>query len=253
MKYSTVIAEDEELLLQNLADKVNNSDTGFEVIGKAQTGEQAYALVEKYNPDLVISDIRMPVMDGIALLKKVHEFYPSTDFVITSGYSDFDYARSAIKYKAAEYLLKPIDPDELHDTLMKLRNKYLLAQEGYQEVFNNSTAGDTPQHIAEILRDYLIKNYNGDVNLNMIAYNMNYSSSYLTKIFAAQYDCTPGKYLINLRMQKAQQLLLHNPALSVKQIGDIVGYHDQAYFSRIFKKYCSVSPAEYRGEDDSES
>ena len=253
MKYSVVVAEDEELLLQNLIDKINGSDTGFEVAGSAQTGEQAYELVEKLNPDLVVSDIRMPVMDGISLLKKVHEFYPSTDFIITSGYSDFEYARSAIKYHATEYLLKPIDPDELHDTLMKLRSKYLLAQESYHAVFNKDTAGDSPARIAEILRDYLVINLSGDVNLNMIAYNMNYSSGYLTKIFVAQYDCTPNKFLINLRMQKAQQLLSHDPALSVKQIGDIVGYHDQAYFSRIFKKYCGVSPAEYRGEDDSES
>lgn len=253
MKYSVVVAEDEELLLNNIIEKINSSDTGFEVAGSAQTGEQAYALVEKLNPDLVVSDIRMPVMDGITLMKKVREFYPSIDFVITSGYSDFEYARSAIKYQASEYLLKPIDPDELHDTLMKLRNKYLLAQQNYQAVFNHDTAGDSPSHIAEILRDYLVHNYNGEINLNLIAYNMNYSSGYLTKLFVTQYDCTPSKYLINLRMQKAQQLLSHDPALSVKQIGDIVGYHDQAYFSRIFKKYCGVSPAEYRGEDDSES
>ena len=85
-----------------------------------------------------------------------------------------------------------------------------------------------------------------DINLNLIAYNMNYSSSYLTNLFVARYESSPSKYLINLRMQKAQHLLLHNPTLSIKQIGDAVGYHDQAYFSRIFKKYCKVSPAEYR-------
>lgn len=253
MQYSVIVAEDEELLLQNLISKIEQSGTGFEVVGSAQTGEQAYALVEKLNPDLVISDIRMPVMDGITLLKKIREYYPSMDFIITSGYSDFEYAKSAIKYQAFAYLLKPIDPDELQETLLKLRNKYLLVQSDYQAIFNQNTADSSPAHIAEVLRDYLIHNYNKNVNLNLIAYSMSYSSGYLTKIFVAQYGCSPSRYLISLRMQKAQQLLSHNEVLSVKQIGDIVGYHDQAYFSRIFKKYCGVSPAEYRGSSEEES
>jgi len=252
MQYSVVVAEDEELLLQNLISKIKQSETGFEVVGSAQTGEQAYALVEKLNPDLVISDIRMPVMDGITLLKKVREYYPSMDFIITSGYSDFEYAKSAIKYQASAYLLKPIDPEELHETLLKLRNKYLLVQSDYQAIFNQNTADSSPAHIAEVLRDYLIHNYNKNVNLNLIAYSMSYSSGYLTKIFVAQYNCSPSRYLISLRMQKAQQLLAHNETLSVKQVGDVIGYHDQAYFSRIFKKYCGVSPAEYRGSTEEE-
>lgn len=249
MKYRVIVAEDEILLQQNLIQKIEQSDTGFEVVGAAQTGDQAYALVEKLNPDLVISDIRMPVMDGIALLKKIREFYPSTDFIITSGYSDFEYAQSAINYQAFAYLLKPIDPKELRETLLKLKNKYLLAQSDYEAIFNQNTAGNSPAHIAEILRDYLIHNYNKNINLNLIAYNMSYSAGYLTKIFVSQYECSPSKYLINLRMQKAQQLLTHNENLSIRQIGEVVGYHDQAYFSRIFKKYCGVSPAEYRGEE----
>ena len=246
MKYSCIIAEDEELLLQNLVKKVEQSDAGFSVAGTAQTGFQAYELIEKTNPDLVISDIRMPVMDGIALLKKVREQYPQIDFIITSGYSDFEYARSAIKYQAAEYLLKPIDPEELNASLHKLKTKYMLNQSTLEDIFNQDTAAHSPAQIADILKEYLVRHYMEDINLNLIAYNMNYSSSYLTKLFVARYESSPSKYLINLRMQKAQHLLLHNPTLSIKQIGDAVGYHDQAYFSRIFKKYCKVYPAEYR-------
>lgn len=249
MDYHVIVAEDEELLLQNLIKKIKLSDTNFEVSGAAQTGEQAYALVEKYNPDLVISDIRMPVMDGITLLKKVKEYFPNTDFILASGYADFKYAQSAIEYQATAYLLKPIDSDALKTVLLKLRNKYLATQNNYQSIFNQSIANNTPACIAELLRNYLIQNYDSNINLNLIAYNMNYSAGYLTKIFVSQYDCSPSKYLIQLRMQKAQQLLLHNQHLSIRQIGDMIGYHDQAYFSRIFKKYCEISPAEYREKE----
>ncbi len=246
MKYSCIIAEDEELLLQNIIQKVEQSDAGFFVAGAAQTGFQAYELIEKTNPDLVISDIRMPVMDGIELLKKVREQFPQMDFIITSGYSDFEYARSAIRYQATEYLLKPIDPEELNAALQKLRTKYMLNQSSFEDIFNQNTASHSPAQIAHILKEYLVRHYAEDINLNLIAYNMNYSSSYLTKLFVARYNSSPSKYLINLRMQRAQHLLLHSPNLSIRQIGDAVGYHDQAYFSRIFKKYCRMSPAEYR-------
>ena len=75
----------------------------------------------------------------------------------------------------------------------------------------------------------------------------NYSPSYLTKIFCQVYGCTPSKYLITLRMSHAQRLLVHEPGLSVKQIGEMCGYHDQGYFSRIFKKHTGKSPLEFRG------
>ena len=108
----------------------------------------------------------------------------------------------------------------------------------------------TPSQIASVLRDFIIKNYSDDINLNLIADSMNYSPGYLTKIFCQAYDCTPTKYLINLRMHRAQKLLLNEPSLSVRQIGEMCGYHDQGYFSRIFKKHTGKSPLEFRGEND---
>lgn len=249
MKYTVVIAEDEELLLHNLVKKVETTETDFVVAGTAQTGIQAYELVKKLHPDLVITDIRMPVMDGIALIKKIQENYPLTDFIITSGYSDFEYTKSAIQLKVTEYLLKPVDPDELKAALQQLSNKYRLQQSSFEDIFNPSTTRNSPAQIAGILKDYIATNYCLDINLNLIAGSMNYSSSYLTKIFYKQYNCSPSKYLISQRMQKAQQILLHNPELSIRQVGESVGYHDQGYFSRIFKKQVGSSPLEYRERD----
>lgn len=246
MKYSVVVAEDEELLLHNLVKKVEASDTDFEVVGTAQTGTQVYELVKKLNPDLVITDIRMPVMDGITLIKKIRENYPLIDFIIISGYSDFEYTKSAIQLKVSEYLLKPVDTEELKVALLKIRNAYKLQQSAFEDIFNPSTTRNTPAQIASILKDYISIHYCLDINLNLIAGNMNYSSSYLTKIFDKQFNQSPSKFLISLRMQKAQQLLLHNPELSIRQIGESVGYHDQGYFSRIFKKQVGLSPLEYR-------
>lgn len=247
MKYTIVVAEDEELLLNNLIQKIQRADQDFEVVGKAQTGSQAYELIEQLTPDVVITDIRMPVMDGITLLTKVREQFPLTKFIITSGFSDFDYARSAINLKVSDYLLKPIDPDELKTVLLKIKKEFQITKSSYDEVFNPGTTRMSPAQIAALLKDFLVENYAQDINLNLIANNLNYSPSYLTKIFCQVYDCTPSKYIINLRMSQAQKMLQHNPELSIRQIGEITGYHDQGYFSRIFKKHTGKSPIEFRG------
>jgi YesN/AraC family two-component response regulator len=246
MKYTVVVAEDEELLLNNLIKKVETSNTEFEVVGKAQTGIQAYDLIKQLSPDLVITDIRMPTLDGIELIRKTRESFPLTDFIITSGFSDFEYTKNAIHLQVAEYLLKPIDPDELKSALIQIGNKYKVQQNSFHDIFNPTTTHNTPAQISEILKDYIMKNYCEDINLNLIANNMNYSSSYLTKIFYKQYNCSPNKYLISLRVQKAQQLLLRNTEMSIRQIGESVGYIDQGYFSRMFKKQVGISPLEYR-------
>ena len=251
MTYTVIVAEDEELLLTNLVQKIQKADPDFLVAGTAQTGDQALALealelIKSREPDILITDIRMPVMDGITLLTKVREQFPFTKFIITSGFSDFEYAKKAITLKVSDYLLKPVDSEELKEALSKIKQEFQIAGNDYEEVFNARTAAMTPTQIATLLKDFIVKNYSEDINLNLIADNMNYSPSYLTKIFCQVYGCTPSKYLITLRMSHAQRLLVHEPGLSVKQIGEMCGYHDQGYFSRIFKRITGVTPGDWR-------
>ena len=105
MQYEVIIAEDEELILNNLIQKVN-AHPAFKVIGSAQTGTDALNLVKEHSPILLMTDIRMPVMDGMELLSRVREHYPDIRFIIISGFSDFEYAREALHLKVYDYLLK---------------------------------------------------------------------------------------------------------------------------------------------------
>ncbi len=246
MHYSIVVAEDELLLLNNLIQKINATGLFFEVVGFAQTGIQAYELIEEHQPDLLITDIRMPAMDGLSLIQKVRSYYPDIDCVIVSGFSEFEYAKKAIRYQVTDYLLKPIDTDALYDTLLALQNKYLSRDQNYKEIFCHDLSGKSSHEIALGLQTYMLDHYNEDFKLSDIAEQMNYSSSYLSKIFIQEFGCSPSKYLISLRIQKAQQLLKHNRELSVRQIGEAVGYPEQGYFSRIFKKHVGTSPVDCR-------
>ena len=129
MNYTVVVAEDEELLLNNLVQKIKKIDSDFEVIGTAQTGKQAYGLIEELSPDVIITDIKMPVMDGLELLTKAREHFPLTKFIITSGFSDFEYAKNAISLKVTDYLLKPVDTEELTSALLRIKKRISNYQE----------------------------------------------------------------------------------------------------------------------------
>lgn len=245
MQYEVVIAEDEELILHNIIQKIN-AHPSFHVVGNAQTGARALELIKETLPTLLVTDIRMPVMDGMELLSKARELYPDMKFIIISGFSDFEYAREALHLKVYDYLLKPVSQEDVDDVLTRLHKDLKLQEEDYVSYFSEDYAHIDPAKMAELLHDFITTHYQHPLNLNVIAQTMNYSQSYLTKIFLHEYDCTPIKYLNQIRLQKACHMLLHSPALTINQIAELTGYEDQAYFSRIFKKNTGVSPMQYR-------
>lgn len=245
MQYEVVVAEDEELILHNIIQKIN-AHPAFNVIGGAQTGVQALELIKEKVPTLLVTDIRMPLMDGMELLTKARELYPDMKFIIISGFSDFEYAREALHLKVYDYLLKPVSQDDVSEVLTRLHKDLKLQEDDYLSYFSENYEHIAPAKIARLLHDFITTHYQRPLNLSVIAQTMNYSQSYLTKIFLQEYDCTPMKYLNQIRLQKACHLLLHSPELTINQIAELTGYEDQGYFSRTFKKNTGISPMQYR-------
>ncbi|NLO99724.1 MAG: response regulator [Clostridiaceae bacterium] len=114
-----VIAEDKPLILRSIKSKIESFSGEIEVVGEATNGQDALSLIEELEPDIVFTDIRMPVMDGLQLVAKAREKYDELHFVIISGYDDFEYARQALKLRVSDYLLKPVKQTELNDILEK--------------------------------------------------------------------------------------------------------------------------------------
>jgi YesN/AraC family two-component response regulator len=242
-----VVAEDEELILNDIIKKIQQIDPVFMVVGAAQNGKQALEMVEECSPDLLLTDIRMPVIDGLELLKNISLNYPYIKTIIVSGYSEFEYAKHAIKYGVTDYLLKPLEPEELRKALTKIR----ISLEAEACFLNNKIAknvpGDkSPDEIAAMVIQFIKENFTHNINLNSLAENFNFNASYLSKLFKKYYDETPVRYLANLRIHEAKHLLRSRPELDIKSVGELVGYSDPFYFSRIFKHITGKSPSEYR-------
>lgn len=121
--YTLLLVEDEYSVRKAIINTINWGDLGFKIIGEAENGLEALDIVERYNPDVIITDIRMPFMDGIDLAKAVREINPITKIVFLTGFNDFDYAISAIKLNVIEYLSKPITAEKMKDTLTSIKQK----------------------------------------------------------------------------------------------------------------------------------
>lgn len=126
---NVLIVDDESIVREGLKNVINWASLGFCICSDASTGEEAIEKIAKYNPNLVLLDIRMPVMDGIELMDKVRSSGFTGDFIILSGYSDFKYAQTALHYGVSFYLMKPIDEVALEKAVLTIRDKIIKNQE----------------------------------------------------------------------------------------------------------------------------
>ena len=120
--YRIILVDDEEEVRQSIIRKIDWTGAGFCVVGDAENGEEALEKVEALEPDLILTDIRMPFMDGLSLAERVRQKYPSVKIVIFSGYDDFEYAKQAIKLNVTEYILKPVNVEELTAILKRIKS-----------------------------------------------------------------------------------------------------------------------------------
>jgi Response regulator containing CheY-like receiver domain and AraC-type DNA-binding domain len=243
MGYRCVVAEDEAPIRRNIIKNISELNMGFTVVGEAMDGGSAVKLVQENAPQLVITDIQMPVLSGIELASRISSASPEVKIIIISGYSNFEYAQQAIRYNVKDYLLKPVSAKDLQSSLTKIK---LLLDSEFSDFCNQDGDFLKPAEIVALVEMYIQKNFRKSISIKEIAENLNFSVDYLSHIYKDSTGQSPIKYLIALRMNEAKRLLSVNNELSVKSIGKLVGYDDQYYFSKLFKKVTGVYPSEYK-------
>ncbi|MNO32115.1 putative response regulatory protein [compost metagenome] len=131
--YKLLLVDDERLILEGISQVVDWEQAGTELVGTARNGIEALEQIERLSPDIIITDISMPGLDGLGLVERCSERYPGLKFVMLTGYKDFDYARSAMQHGVRHYLLKPCNEQQIHEALTELVHD--LDEEGRREQF----------------------------------------------------------------------------------------------------------------------
>ena len=251
-----IIAEDERILRKGLILTTDWKSLDCEVVGEAENGLEALDLFKTKKPDLLITDIRMPLMDGLELIEKCRPLH-SADYIIMSGYSDFSYAKKAIHLGVSEYILKPLDEEELFDAITKIKRERLKKNASPPPVSPEREPGSIEtmeaficqvpsknRYIMEAM-SFLSQNYDREISLKEICKALLISESYLTKLFKEHVGYSFVDFLMHCRVRKACELLA-DPAIKIYAAAEQVGYRDQRYFSVIFKKITGMTPKEYQ-------
>lgn len=121
--YRLMLVDDEEYLRQGVIRRIDWDACGFTVVGEAENGQAGLELAERLQPDVILTDIKMPFMDGLTMSRRVLETQPGVKIIMLSGFDDFEYAQEAIALGSMDYILKPIDAAELTETLMRVRDR----------------------------------------------------------------------------------------------------------------------------------
>ena len=219
-----LVVDDESVVRRGIVLGVDWASMGCVVVGEATNGEEGIAAVERYNPNLIITDIRMPHMDGIEMMTELRRRGCRAHVILLTAYSDFSYARSALQFGAADYLLKPFRDQELVAAIGRVRER-----EQMQEAMN---------YIAEHYSD-------SDISITPIARSLGVSESHLSHVFKKETSYTIVNYLTQYRIHMAMKLL-QDCRYKVYEVAEMVGYRDVAYFGSTFKKLAGMSPSEYQ-------
>lgn len=233
------IADDEVWIIIGLKKLIEKSGMPFQIIGEANNGVSALEEIEEKKPDVLFTDIRMPGYNGLELMERLNEKGLDIKVVFISGYADFEYAQSAIRLGAFDYLLKPVEQDKLNEVLERL-----LAED--EEVLKDGVQEEeiNPSTIKMILSE-MKQNYAENITLTDLAKKYGISISYLSGLIKEELQMSFSNYIASKRIQKAKELLA-DEKLSIEEIAERVGYSDYFYFTKVFKKNSGISPSKYR-------
>lgn len=239
--YSFIFVDDESVIREKILRLIDWEIFGFTCVGSFSNGRTALEFLKKNNVDLVISDIKMPLVSGLDIAKFLHETHKNTQIILLSAYRDFQYAVEAIQYKISAYLTKPISTGDLKRELQRV--KELLDQE--------STAQKSDQYksVIQMVKEYIDQKYSTNITLEDAAEYVNISPNYLSALFKQKEQIGFSSYITKVRIEKAKALLI-DPTLKIYNVCDMVGYKNISHFYKIFKEYTGFSPNEYRNRNN---
>lgn len=242
-----LLVDDEPAALRFLQNAIRFTEVPCQIIGTAEDGKEALEKIALLMPDIVLTDVKMPGMDGISLAFEIRKQYPDILTIIISGYQDFEYLKSAIQSGVADYLLKPVGIDSLKELLTSLVDKVSEIHDNKHSDISKLEEGqkiDTPVFFGEIT-NYIEKNLAQSLTLGKLCDEIGISHSYASRLFQKYTGVAFTKYLTAKRIEAAKAYMERNPDLRVKDIAHKVGFPDPLYFSKVFHHVTGQTPSEF--------
>lgn len=251
--YRVIVVEDEDMIRKGLVYSVPWGEWDCAVVGEARNGQEGLREIEEKHPDILLVDVNMPILDGLAMLEQCHE--PGCAAILLTGYSDFQYAQKAIQYGVRAYLLKPLNMEELRQAVeqakeeCKMRGAYISSIRQKQTLKENSPIREyqkTPidESIVRDMLSYIEENYDQKIVMQDVVDRLHYSETFLNRRFKNTVGVTFNEYLNRYRIRKAMEFMEQG----VSNVGDLAmkcGFGDYKYFGAVFRKYMDCSPKEY--------
>ena len=243
--YRVVLVDDERLILEGLSRVIAWGEMGCTVVGTASDGQEGLALIRREQPHMVLTDIRMPNMDGLTMLAALHSEFPRMQMTVLTAYRDFDYAKRALTLGVCRYLLKPSKMDEIHEAVrfMAARLDALPPEEGAGE--ESAEGGEAGSFIVNAALDYMRSHCAEHISLADVADHVYVSQWHLSKLINRHTGQSFFDLIGGMRIDRAK-VLLADPAMRVHAVAEEVGYNDVAHFSKSFKRIVGKTPGEYR-------
>ncbi|MFI3887937.1 response regulator transcription factor [Streptococcus parauberis] len=248
--YRLLIVEDEPLIRNWLQGAINYEALQISLLPSARDGQEGITFIKEYQPDIVLTDIMMPIKTGFEMFEETKE-YPY-EKIILSSYSDFAHAKKAMSYGVFTFLEKPLDRNELRDSLLqicmefkeqKCHNKVaiedqLITELGLPQVDQSNWAYD----IVCLVQSH----YAFHMSTEELAKQLGYSESYLYKKVKEELGITLKDYINRYRIKKAMQAVMLDSRLRVSEVSEMVGFSDYNYFGKVFRKYTNLTFTEFK-------
>ena len=239
-----LVAEDEQLAREGICRLVEGLGSEYELVGTAVSGPMALDMILSLEPDVVFTDVRMPMMDGIEVAAQARDQGLKTEFVIISGYADFEYARRSISADVVEYILKPVSKQDIERALERVRERKKASEKKpvNRGRWREKYPGAHPAVIQAL--EYIEENYAKPINRREMAQALEVSQEYFSILFSKSVGMTFSDYLKNYRIDQAKRLY-DSGECPKSEVPERVGFADAKYFNQVFKTVTGLTVNEY--------